>query len=1636
MSASAHTSVANLKAHQNKVAPNGLVKKEKVVNVGRKQRKRRGSIGSSINLAEPHNFSWIRNNIGMRECIRFTEAPVPRDKPDPIPDDPQCQCGKRRSYHDPRYQKNHDPKAKWRVDTHTHNSATNAYGEIEFIGAAGAGLSVKLRKYIRVDHKIHSQKLMELLNDHWHLGTPKLLISVTGGARDFPMSNKLKNVFRKGLVKAALSTGAWIITGGTYAGVMKYVGEAVRDYALLGTAAGHSNVVCIGFASWGAIDQRDKLIDDRGRFPAYYRMDTKKPKGVLLDPNHTHFILADNGTEGKFGVEIKLRAKMEKEISEQKMSGVANVSVPVVCVVVEGGPNTIATVYEAIMNGTPAVIVSGTGRAADILAFAFQRAPLVDKLVKDSKGNIKKEKRTVISDALSVRIADMLCKEFGEKELDTHLTRIKEMLMRRHLITVYELGGGTQQYDIDSAILHALLKANKGQVQDQLQLALIWNRVDVAKREIFTEDRDWKKGELDDALHYALVNNQTDFVKLFMENGVSLKDYLTVRELTLLYNEVKPNTLLYELLEKARGKSTRKFNLFDVGKVIEELTMDTYETLYIRNQAKYVLTEAEIDGEDVMAEEAYETGVGKGYVVTQSHVREGLKELATRCTRDALHDLTDHFPSPVRELFLLAIMQNRCEMARMLWEDGNEAVASALTASMILKLMSDREDDPDQSAAMLKHAEEYEELAIGVLNECYNDDPERTSLLLVREQDNWGKSTSLSLAKHAKNKNFIAHSGVQNLLTEIWNGKLSDENNGYLLWLCMICPFIIPFTVIFREDESEEEEKQDWKPRHNIDLNLNQGLPYNLQGDKLGDSLKVVKTEEPVTLRGGSSASNVALCDPDEDPENAHHYEETTGIDIIDSGKELSWWQRFTLFYDAPLITFRHNVVSFVCFLGLFSYIILVNFKEQCSPAEIVLYVWVATLAFEELRQIAQEESNSWRIRFVSWLSEYWNIVDLAALILFGVGVALRFNSATLDIARIILALDLLIYFVRLLQIFSIHKNLGPKLIMIQRMMIDLLFFLCILLVFLLGFGIASQAILQPNSSSFVDIARGVFYKPYFQIFGELFLEDILENVGCVAAGNATPESGVYPCPVTAAIGTLLLFFYMMLSNVLLLNLLIAMFSYTFSAVQDNTDVYWRFQRYDLIQEYFSRPPLVPPFIIISHIFLVVRFMLQKFCRVCLRYRSGEMKQRIPPSKVKQLVLWETIQSDEYIVKEKALLAEDITEQVKSTGDKVDDLLVRMEELFADPETGVPSKALGLLGEKAMEERLNRLEDQMERTNQAIDWVIMALHGNKLGHNDGLPELKQIEPRKEQDNFDNEEEERKVPTTLEELGIALHQKARSSPYPGTAIRRFLVPDEKVPWECNFSSYRPVSYTHSQILDMPHYADIDLLQYNKKERPILNFNSYDKAVNHDRQSFTGNYNITDGIPQNPRGRTGMIGRGLLGRFGPNHAADPIVTRWKKNADGFKMEDNGLMVLEFIAIQRKDNQQWAIPGGMVEPGGVVSETLKREFGEEAMGSMEKSPEEIAAIHKNIEELFQHGVEVYKGYVDDPRNTDHAWMETVAMNFHDEEGTSVGLLELQAGDDAQGVRWQRVSSKIPLFASHQAMLRKVAELHNAAF
>jgi len=62
-----------------------------------------------------------------------------------------------------------------------------------------------------------------------------------------------------------------------------------------------------------------------------------------------------------------------------------------------------------------------------------------------------------------------------------------------------------------------------------------------------------------------------------------------------------------------------------------------------------------------------------------------------------------------------------------------------------------------------------------------------------------------------------------------------------------------------------------------------------------------------------------------------------------------------------------------------------------------------------------------------------------------------------------------------------------------------------------------------------------------------------------------------------------------------------------------------------------------------------------------------------------------------------------------------------------------------------------------------------------------------------------------------------------------------------------------------------------------------------------------------------------------------------------------------ILEFVAIQRKDNGSWAIPGGMVEPGDTVSSTLKKEFSEEALNSLEMEEEKKKEMEKKFKCIF---------------------------------------------------------------------------------
>ncbi|KAK2176832.1 hypothetical protein NP493_636g01012 [Ridgeia piscesae] len=162
---------------------------------------------------------------------------------------------------------------------------------------------------------------MKMLKKHWHMTGANLVITVIGGAKNFNLDGKKKEVFNRGLVTAARTTKAWIITSGCNMGVMKAVGDAVQEgqsYSWDKEGMRHT-LRCIGIAPWGYIERRQALVsmDGHGCWNASYKANhiIRHFHPVSLNPSHTHFLLVDDGYRGRYGGVADFRAKLERKIS-------------------------------------------------------------------------------------------------------------------------------------------------------------------------------------------------------------------------------------------------------------------------------------------------------------------------------------------------------------------------------------------------------------------------------------------------------------------------------------------------------------------------------------------------------------------------------------------------------------------------------------------------------------------------------------------------------------------------------------------------------------------------------------------------------------------------------------------------------------------------------------------------------------------------------------------------------------------------------------------------------------------------------------------------------------------------------------------------------------------------------------------------------------------------------------------------------------------------------------------------------------------------------------------------------------------------------------------------------------------------
>ncbi|XP_011726329.2 transient receptor potential cation channel subfamily M member 8 isoform X5 [Macaca nemestrina] len=928
------------------------------------------SRSTDLSYSESDLANFIQANFKKRECVFFTKDSKATEN--------VCKCGYAQSQHMEGTQINQSEK--WNYKKHTKEFPTDAFGDIQFETLGKKG------KYIRLSCDTDAETLYELLTQHWHLKTPNLVISVTGGAKNFALKPRMRKIFSR-LIYIAQSKGAWILTGGTHYGLMKYIGEVVRDNTI--SRSSEENIVAIGVAAWGMVSNRDTLIrncDAEGYFSAQYPMDdfTRDPL-YILDNNHTHLLLVDNGCHGHPTVEAKLRNQLEKYISERTIQD-SNYGgkIPIVCFAQGGGKETLKAINTSIKSKIPCVVVEGSGQIADVIASLVE---VEDALTSSAV----KEKL--------VRFLPRTVSRLPEEETESWIKWLKEILESSHLLTVIKMEEAGDEI-VSNAISYALYKAFSTNEQDkdnwngQLKLLLEWNQLDLANDEIFTNDRRWESADLQEVMFTALIKDRPKFVRLFLENGLNLRKFLTHDVLTELFSN-HFSTLVYRNLQIAKNSYNDALLTF-VWKLVANFR--------------------------------------RGF---RKEDRNGRDEMDVE-----LHDVSPITRHPLQALFIWAILQNKKELSKVIWEQTRGCTLAALGASKLLKTLSKVKNDINAAGESEELANEYETRAVELFTECYSSDEDLAEQLLVYSCEAWGGSNCLELAVEATDQHFIAQPGVQ------------------------------------------------------------------------------------------------------------------------------------------------------------------------------------------------------WYINGVNYFTDLWNVMDTLGLFYFIAGIVFRLhssNKSSLYSGRVIFCLDYIIFTLRLIHIFTVSRNLGPKIIMLQRMLIDVFFFLFLFAVWMVAFGVARQGILRQNEQRWRWIFRSVIYEPYLAMFGQVPSDvdgTTYDFAHCTFTGNESKPLCVeldehnlprFPEWITIP----LVCIYMLSTNILLVNLLVAMFGYTVGTVQENNDQVWKFQRYFLVQEYCSRLNIPFPFVVFAYFYMVVK----KCFKCCCKEKNMESSVCCFKNEDNETLAWEGVMKENYLVK-------------------------------------------------------------------------------------------------------------------------------------------------------------------------------------------------------------------------------------------------------------------------------------------------------------------------------------------------------------------------------------------------------------------
>ncbi|CAF4113570.1 unnamed protein product, partial [Rotaria sp. Silwood2] len=727
---------------------------------------------------------------------------------------------------------------QWNRNEHTRSACNNAYGYIPNTHA----------HYIRCDIKTPPNILAKLMFDVWKVKDPQLIMCIIGGAKYFKLNERLEREFLKGIIQAALRAGkekkvckdkiyliyfqdGWIITTGFKTGVVQLVGDAIHDHR----SKKSTNLI------------QDTTVDT-----------SKRTKGEQdLEPNHTHFLLLDDGIY--YGYDIgDYRTKFVLESSHYKKSdngenGTFTVAtrtlasnscdqcskcsicsqtirlkdrslVPIVTIVVEGGPDTLLTIYEDISNNIPVVLIDGSGRVSNLLAnFLNRTESIINRSEKDNNGddwkkvihmkeadNIGKSKTNFLPYVNEIRdgLRDI---SKGSSSSTKQINKLLEYFLYclqptvRSKIRIFSLDSNES---LDDTIFKAIVHEKNTPVDrgHLFHLTLAWNAIHVAKEYIIKDDlndlgSDTKEKLFFDALLLDCPQFVNTFIKLnfdltqmFYEKQINQPWKLRLNQLLRLYNndDSKKNRERLYLLKKCRNNKSIDSEE-DLDLILRKLIGDYFKPIYTPSVTNFWKRLKLFSSRSRMADNR--AIVYEDYNSNDSEVPD--PEETQKEARELVF----------RDLFLWSILTNRVEMSKVILSHMQTRISAALIESKILKSYKKCAYDNEAKGVLYCQAEQFEEYANECLKCSYYLHEEKAHEIAIRSINIFGGVSCLQVAVDADDKSFVSQPCCNQLLNNIWHDKIEPiqftllQRIGLLLSICTF-GLLAPVFITFREVKS------------------------------------------------------------------------------------------------------------------------------------------------------------------------------------------------------------------------------------------------------------------------------------------------------------------------------------------------------------------------------------------------------------------------------------------------------------------------------------------------------------------------------------------------------------------------------------------------------------------------------------------------------------------------------------------------------------------------------------------------------------------------------------------------------------------------------------------------------------------